>query len=228
MSRGIFITATGTDEGKTYVTGLIVKHLRQHGINAGYYKAALSGAELIDDKLTADDAKHVCDVSGIKHDPNSLVSYIYRTAVSPHLASQMEGNPVEMDVIISDFNNMKNIFNFITVEGSGGIVCPIRMDEKKIMLTDIIKALNLDVIIVAPASLGSINSAVLTASYARSNNISIKGIILNNYDNNNYLHVDNKNKIEELTGVHVIACVPENSNDINIDIKMLTSLYKEI
>ena len=45
MSRALFITATGTDVGKTYVTALIVKRLREAGINAGYYKAALSGAE---------------------------------------------------------------------------------------------------------------------------------------------------------------------------------------
>lgn len=228
MSRGIFITATGTDVGKTYITALIVKLLRHHNINAGYYKAALSGAELINSKLTAGDAKHVCDISGIEGEPNSLVSYIYKTAVSPHLASRIEGNPVEMDVIISDFNLMKDKFDFITVEGSGGIVCPLRMDEKNVMLTDIIKELNLDLIIVAPASLGSINSTVLTASYAESMNIAVKGIILNQYDKNNFMHTDNKKMIEELTGVPVVACVPENSKDLDIDINALTSLYKEL
>ena len=45
MSKGLFITAIGTDIGKTYVTGLLVKRLRDAGINASYYKAALSGAE---------------------------------------------------------------------------------------------------------------------------------------------------------------------------------------
>ena len=40
MSKGIFITATGTDIGKTFVTALIVKKLRDAGLNAGYYKAA--------------------------------------------------------------------------------------------------------------------------------------------------------------------------------------------
>lgn len=47
MSKGIFITATGTDIGKTYVTGLILKLLRENNINASYYKAALSGADLV-------------------------------------------------------------------------------------------------------------------------------------------------------------------------------------
>ena len=45
MGKGLFITGTGTDIGKTYVTGLIVKKLRDAGYNGGYYKAALSGAE---------------------------------------------------------------------------------------------------------------------------------------------------------------------------------------
>ena len=44
MSKGIFITATGTDMGKTYITALIVKKRAESGVNAGYYKAALSGA----------------------------------------------------------------------------------------------------------------------------------------------------------------------------------------
>ena len=43
MSKGIFITGTGTDIGKTYVTGLIVKKLRESGADAAYYKAAMSG-----------------------------------------------------------------------------------------------------------------------------------------------------------------------------------------
>ncbi len=45
MSKGIFITGTGTDIGKTYVTGLIVKKLRESGADAVYYKAAMSGNE---------------------------------------------------------------------------------------------------------------------------------------------------------------------------------------
>lgn len=48
MAKGIFITGTGTDIGKTYVTALLAKSFVQKGINAGYYKAAISGAESIE------------------------------------------------------------------------------------------------------------------------------------------------------------------------------------
>ena len=59
MSKGYFVTATGTDVGKTFVTALLVKKWRDSGIDAGYYKAALSGAELRDGKWVAGDADYV-------------------------------------------------------------------------------------------------------------------------------------------------------------------------
>ncbi|KKH92431.1 dethiobiotin synthetase [Methanosarcina sp. 1.H.T.1A.1] len=228
MSKGLFITGTGTDVGKTFTTALIVKKLRENGLNAGYYKAALSGAEKIKGKLVAGDAKYVCEVSGITDGPESLVSYIYETAVSPHLAAQIEKLPIEMNVIDADFEQMKTRFDYVTVEGSGGIICPLRRDEQTIMLTDVIKRLNLDVLIVAPSSLGTINSTVLTIEYAKQSGIAVKGIILNGYMEDNFLHVDNKFQIEQLTETPVIACVPKNSNDLAIPLQVLTDLFKEI
>ena len=59
MSKGIFVTATGTDVGKTYVCGLLVKKVRDFGIDCGYYKPVLSGLERIGDKLIPGDAQHV-------------------------------------------------------------------------------------------------------------------------------------------------------------------------
>lgn len=228
MSKGIFITATGTDIGKTYVTALIVKLLKENNLNVSYYKAALSGAEIINGELVPGDAKYVCDVSKLDKDPKSLVSYIYKTAVSPHLASQIENNPIELTKIKSDFEKMKDKSEYITVEGSGGIVCPIRMDEQLILLKDIIKLLNLDIIIIASSELGTINDIVLTVEYAKANNINIKGIILNNYDESNFLHEDNKKSVEILTKVPVIATVKSNDTNLNIDVKELIKLYKEI
>lgn len=228
MSKGIFVTGTGTDVGKTFVTALIVKKLRQHCVNAGYYKAALSGAEFIDGKLIAGDADYVCKIAGVEANPNSLVSYIYETAVSPHLAAKIENQPIKMEKIIEDFTNFKNKYDILTVEGSGGIICPLKMDEQIIMLTDVIKALSLDVILIASASLGSINSTVLTVEYAKQNNIKINGIILNGYEDENFLHQDNKIQIEALTGIPIVACVKQDATDLDIDINKLSAIYKEI
>lgn len=228
MSKGIFITGTGTDVGKTFVSALITKKLRDNNINAGYYKPALSGCEYIDGKLVCGDAEFVCKTSNLNIDPNSLVSFFYETPVSPHLAAKLEDNPIEISTILSDFNNIKSQFDFITVEGCGGLICPIRIDNDLIMLTDIIKTLNLDMILVASASLGTINSTLLTVEYAKQQNLNIKGIILNNYDSNNFVHLDNKKQIEDFTKIPVIACIKYNSNEIEIDINDLLDLYKGV
>lgn len=226
MSKKIFITATGTDIGKTFVTALIVKKLRDAGYNAGYYKAALSGAEVTENGLIPGDAYYVNKIANINAKIDNLVSYTYKEAVSPHLASKIEGNPVEMEKVISDFNKALLKYDYLTMEGSGGIVCPIRYDNKKIMLEDIIKELELSTLIIADAGLGTINSVVLTAEYLKSRNISIKGIILNRYSKDSLLHEDNRNMIEILTEIPVLAVVKENEKELDIDINKLLEIYE--
>ena len=85
MSKKIFITGTGTDVGKTYVTGLIIKKLWGNKRNAAYYKAAMSGNDRrADGSLLAGDALHVKAVSGIAQPISEMCPYLYETAVSPH------------------------------------------------------------------------------------------------------------------------------------------------
>ena len=217
MAKGIFITATGTDAGKTYVSALIVKSMRERGFDCGYYKPALSGAGIAKDgKLIPGDADYVLKTAGIEEPPENYVSYIFKPAVSPHLASEMENNPIKLEKIKSDFNRLKEKYEYILVEGAGGIVCPFNQREN-LMLPDVIKALNLDTLLVADAGLGTINSTVLTAEYAKYHGINIKGIILNKFDENSLMQRDNKIQIEKLTGIKVVAEVKENDTSINLD-----------
>ena len=227
MSKGIFITATGTDIGKTFVTGLIVKKLRDAGLNAGYYKAALSGAELQPDGTwLPGDAAYVAKISGMTEKPEELVSYIYKTAVSPHLAALREGNPVELDKIKADFAAAQAKYDYVTMEGSGGIICPIRWDEQHLLLEDLIKATNLGTLVISNAALGSINACVLTVFYLQQKGIPVRGIILNTYDGKDFMQADNKKMMEAITGVPVIAQVKPNDTELDIDVEVLKGLYK--
>lgn len=227
MSKGIFITATGTDIGKTFVTALIVKKLRDAGLNAGYYKAALSGAEeQPDGSWLPGDAAYVAKVSGMQEKGEELVSYIYKTAVSPHLAAMREGNPVELDKVKDDFAKAQAKYDYVTMEGSGGIICPIRWYEQHILLEDVIKAVGLGTLVISNAALGSINACVLTIAYLRQKGIPVRGIILNNYDGSDFMQADNKKMMEAITGVPVLAEVKPNDTELDIDIEVLKSLYK--
>lgn len=227
MAKKIFVTGTGTDVGKTYVTGLIVKKLKEAGLSAAYYKAAVSGNDRDENgNLIPGDAKHVKDISGIEQPVSTMCPYIYELAVSPHLASRIEGNPVDMKIVKAGFEQVCNQYDYVTMEGSGGILCPICYDEEKVMLEDVIKELNLSCILIADAGLGTINSVVLTVEYMKSHGIDVKAIIFNNYIEGDVMQEDNLVMCQQMTGLEVIAKVKKDDKDLDIDIKKLSELYE--
>jgi dethiobiotin synthetase len=227
MSKNIFITGTGTEIGKTYVTGLIIKKLTEISDNVAYFKAAMSGNDLDkDNNIIPGDASLVKKLSGINQPLNEMCPYLYEKAYSPHLASNIEGNPVDLNVVKNKFEEISEKYDYITMEGSGGIICPIRFDENKIQLEDIIKTLNLSCIIVADAGLGTINNVVLTIEYMKNKKIPIKGIILNNFHPGDIMEEDNLKMCEYLTGIKVLCCVKQGDTDLDIDLNKLTKLYE--
>ncbi len=229
MSKGLFVSATGTDVGKTYVTALLVKKLVQAGLAAGYYKAALSGAEWQNGQLVPGDADYVRRVAGLKQTYAEMVSYVYENAVSPHLAARLEQPPVELSRIKKDFYSVAAAYDYVTMEGSGGIVCPIRYDdEQQLFLADIIQELRLPVLLVADAGLGTLNSVVTTCEYMQNHNLPLAGIILNNYDENQFMHRDNRLMIEKLTGQPPLAVVAPGCTDLALAAADLAALYREI
>ena len=229
MSKGIFITGTGTDIGKTYVTGLIVKKLRESGADAAYYKAAMSGNERrADGSLIPGDALQVKTMSGIGQPLEEMCPYVYETAVSPHLASRLEGTPVRMDRVLEDFRKVCEKYEYVTMEGSGGILCPLCFDEHKIQLEDVIREFNLSSILIADAGLGTINSVVLTFEYMKAHNLPLKGIIFNHYHPGNIMEEDNIFMCEHMTGLPVLAKVQDNATELETDADVLSALYDEV
>ncbi|MEI0558452.1 dethiobiotin synthase [Brachyspira intermedia] len=221
MAKAIFITATGTDIGKTYVSGLIAKHMKDKGLNIGYYKAALSGSS----DITDSDAWYVKQQADLLDSYDEMVSYTYKHAYSPHLAAQIEGNPPDIKVIKNAYKNIDNRHDYMIVEGSGGIICPIRYDNnQKIFLEDIIKELNIPSLIIADAGLGTINSTVLTIEYMRSKNLKVNGVILNRFEMANEMHDDNRKMIEEMTGVKIIGVVIDGI--LKLDEKNIETLFE--
>ena len=222
MGKGIFITGTDTDIGKTYVTALLVKTLREAGYDVGYYKAAISGA----DSVAESDAGFVNRFAGIGESEDMLLSYLYKHAVSTHLAARMEGHPVEKEVILAGWARAAARYPYVTMEGSGGICCPIRHDEKAVYyLEDIVHWLHLPSLIVADAGLGTINHVVLTAFYMKARELPVKGVLLNNWKGG-VMEEDNVKMIEEMTGLPVLAKIRRGDAVIDADPALLASLYE--
>lgn len=229
MSKALFVTGTGTDTGKTYITGLIVKKLQEARKNPAYYKAAMSGNERRPDgTLIPGDALAVQTMSGIDQSLTSMCPYVYEHAYSPHLASRLEGNPVVMEVVKHRFADVAADYDYITVEGSGGILCPICFDEAKIQLEDVVKELHLSSILIADAGLGTINSVVLTAEYMKTHGLPLKGIIFNHYHPGDVMEDDNIFMCEHMTGLPTLAKVQDGDTELDMNIDALCALYDEV
>lgn len=227
MSKTLFVIGTGTDIGKTYISGLIVKKLHESGSRAGYYKAAMSGNERdASGSLIPGDALSVKEISGISQPLEEMCPYVYEAAVSPHLASRIEGNPVRMEAVLEGFRKVCDTYEYITLEGSGGILCPICFDERELWLPDVIKACKAGCLLIADAGLGTINSVGLTAFYMKEHDIPLKGIIFNHFKPGDVMQEDNLKICEHLTGAKVIACVRDGDTELNISAENLKRLYE--
>ncbi|BBF43324.1 dethiobiotin synthetase [Lachnospiraceae bacterium KM106-2] len=224
MGKGLFVTGTDTDIGKTFLTGELIKCLHDAKVNVGYYKAALSGAEWIDGKLVGGDAKYVFVHAGLEGEPNDSVSYLFEEAVSPHLASKHLGTEISLDKIIEDYNRKVEEHDYMVMEGSGGILCPISIGKEKIMLPDIVKALELPVVIIAAAGLGTINHTVLTYEYCKNQSIPVKAIILNHFHIEDLMEEDNKKMIEEMTDCPVYVW-SEKEKRLNMTLAEILYLF---
>ncbi|WP_324825893.1 dethiobiotin synthase [Sinanaerobacter sp. ZZT-01] len=221
MEKGIFITATGTDIGKTYVSSLWMKELKKKGTSTGYFKPVLSGAQTKNGRMVDSDVHYVCKTAKLLKRPEELVSYAFKMAASPHLAAKMESTPIKKEKIFSDFQRVSKEYDYMVVEGCGGIACPIYLGEETILLTDLVQMLGLEILIVASAELGTINTTILTVAFAQKHKIPIRGIVLNRFQRGNFLHEDNRIQIERLTGIPVIAIVQENAEELEFCIQNL-------
>ena len=229
MSKALFITGTGTDTGKTYITGLITKKLAEVGLHPAYYKAAMSGNDRrADGSLIPGDALCVQTMSGITQRLEDMCPYVYEHAYSPHLASRLEGHPVQMNVVKKGFAQVCENYDYVTVEGSGGILCPICFDEARIQLEDVVKELHLSSILIADAGLGTINSVVLTVEYMKAHDLPLKGIIFNHCHPGNAMEEDNIFMCEHMTGLPTLARVCDGDTSLSIDTATLSELYDEV
>lgn len=227
MGKCLFVTGTGTDVGKTYVTGLIVKRFCDAGVSAGYYKAAISGAGTDEAGcLLPGDAAYVASVAGLHASMEELVSFVYPDAVSPHLAAKLNHVPLDREKVQRDFSRARDSHEYLTVEGSGGIVCPLRWDETEhIGLDDLVQWMGIPVLVVADSGLGTINATVLTVEHLRHRHIPIRGIIFNRFHEGNVMEQDNLFMVEEMTGVPVVATVREGAQTLDMEIEKLSALY---
>jgi len=214
MTRGFFIVGTDTGVGKTVVTAGLVGALRARGINTVPYKPVQSGAVPGDNGLRALDVEFYRKVADLPND--KFNTYSLKPAFSPSLAAEISKVTINLDEILKDYFTLTRKYEFIVVEGAGGLYVPLQ--GTTLLLTDLIKAFGLPLIIVARPNLGTINHTVMTVKCAEQLGFSIKGIIYNGYDEKDATLAEKTNAqiIENITGIPTLGQIPKG-RDIDID-----------
>ncbi len=199
MTQGIFITGTGTEIGKTVIAGGLAASLKQAGMNVGVMKPISTG-----DTADAQFLKHAAQVD----DERSSINPIYlRHPLAPSVAARMEGREIDVSCVETAFAALRQKYDFVIVEGVGGIAVPVQDD---FLVVHLIKRLQLPILIVAEVGLGTLNHTLLTVAYARQFELQITGIVLNGLcpETAGLAEATNPAEIENLTGVPVIGVVP--------------------
>lgn len=204
----IFITSTDTDVGKTYVCKGIVRELLKRGKKTGYFKPLQSG--IVPDILS--DADNVKE--GIKNQNNLILknSYITNTPCTPSISAKIDGVEISLDKIEEDYKSLAKECDIVVTEGSGGLFVPVNENS---LISDVIKRLNLPVIVVARPNLGTINHILLTLNALRNLNIQILGVVISNYpkNTNDPAIITAPELIEKFGSIKILDIIKKNDNN---------------
>ena len=204
-TKGIFFTGTDTDAGKTYVSDLVIRALRNEGLNAVGYKPICCGER--DDAVRL----HIASAESISIDEVNPIWL--KTPAAPHVAAMFENQPIERSFIKEKYLELVEKSSAVIVEGVGGWQVPINgMDYT---VGDMAKDMGLPVVIVVGNKLGALNHSILTIQSMRSMGIEPAGMVFNNLvEELDTATITNKGIIEELTGVEVLTDVIWNQEEI--------------
>jgi dethiobiotin synthetase len=212
-ARGLLVTGTGTEVGKTVVAAAIARTIAAAGERVAVFKPAVSG---LDDTPLAPEtwasAPRLPDhvllrlASGSAQGDDEIAPYRYGPPVSPHLAAQLAGQRIEPDRLRGAAQAAAEHADQLICEGVGGFLVPLTDDY---LVRDLARDLALPVVIVAPAGLGTINHSLLTIESVRAAGLEAAAVVLNRWPAEpSAMERSNLKTIERLGGVPVLT-LPE-------------------
>lgn len=205
-AKGIYIIGTDTDIGKTVVSAGLMHLLLSKGYNACYFKPVSSGGTETVKGFLSHDVSFVKAASGLSEADDNINLFRYKTPVSPHLVANIEKKPIYLNVILDKFKELKSKYDYITVEGCGGLAVPLT--DNGYMQYHMIKELGIGCILVSRTTIGTINHTLLTLAFAEKVGISVHGVIFNGFSGSD-VEQDNIAIIEKLTGTPVFGVIPQ-------------------
>ncbi len=169
-----FITATGTDIGKTFVTCALTWQLRQKGLQVQALKPIASGVD--EHALATSDAGQLLQaMEKPVTDIGSICPWRYRAALSPDMAAKREGTRHTFDDLVA-FCNKRATGDVQLIEGAGGVMSPVTAQHT---VLDWMAALALPVILVTGSYVGSISHTLSAIKALDSSGLKLHSLIVN-------------------------------------------------
>jgi dethiobiotin synthetase len=219
MSRGLFITGTGTGVGKTYVAALIARALVAAGKRVGIYKPVASGCDLRDGRLVSPDAIALWEAAGRNGSLEQVCPQVYAAPLAPHLAARAEGRRVDSQLLRTGLQLWRSTSDVVIVEGTGGLMSPISDEDYN---ADMAKDFGYPLVVVAANQLGTINATLqtLVAAETRLYALPVAGVVLNSPtpDTDDPSRVSNRGELARRCNVPLLAEVTyDNDFDQSVD-----------
>jgi dethiobiotin synthetase len=165
--RGLFVTGTDTNVGKTVVCAALMHRYRGH-YPLRYWKPVQTGLEEADDTATVRRLGDCTDVEILDQGVR------LKRPLSPHIAAELEGETIELARVCKIATGKYSEFHWI-VEGAGGVLVPL---NDKALMINLIKILEIPVVVVARTDLGTINHTLLTIESLKQREVPIVGLVL--------------------------------------------------
>lgn len=199
MSRGLFVTGTDTEVGKTHVAAGLLHLLAQDGARTAGLKPVAAGLSELAGRWVNEDVQALQAASSVRLSDAEVGPYQFRTACAPHIAAHAEGRRIERTTVLAAAAHLAERCDWLVVEGVGGWRVPLsaldgsapRWDS-----ADLAEDLGLPVLLVVGLRLGCINHALLTAESVRARGLPLLGWVANRIDAG-MLHAE-----DNLTALH--------------------------
>ncbi|MDQ7004265.1 MAG: dethiobiotin synthase [Ghiorsea sp.] len=181
MSRTLFITATDTNAGKTWVTSSLLRTCLAQGLDIQALKPIASG--LNDEGVNEDVAILLADQPNRQQQDINFITY--DRPLAPALAAQQQGCTMQIAALHNWTNQQIAKYDITLIEGVGGMMVPLLVNDKvQWLVSDWLKSLvQVEVMLVVPLRLGCMNQALLNCQYLQSIGQSPRWLVFNDMDN---------------------------------------------
>lgn len=219
LQESVFITGTDTGVGKTMVAGGLAGAWKEKGHDVGVMKPVAAGGILINGELTSTDLLFMQTALGSspKDEERLCMPYCLKTPAAPAIAAQVEGVSIIPENIHQAYKVLAKRHEVMIVEGIGGLLVPINWDY---LIADLVRDLQLPLLIVCSSRLGTINHTLLTIECAKHRGLEVLGIIINTTPQNSQCPTVAEQTVSEVlektAGVPVLGIIPW-SNSIDVE-----------